>query len=108
MISWIASRFEKVVLPDEEGPAMSTTRTRSRCAAMSAAMRAMRASCSASPTSDTSGSMLADDGVVEAADAADAEAVEPGAVLLEHREQLRIGRDRVELVRAVAGAGTAA
>jgi len=42
-------------LPDDDGPAMSTTRIRSRPAAMFVAIRARRDSCRASATSEISG-----------------------------------------------------
>ena len=62
--------------------------------AMSAAICAIRASCSASATSEISGSRPGGDRVVQRARAANAEAVEPVSRLFEHREQLRVRRDR--------------
>ncbi len=74
-------RLEKVVFPDEEGPAISTTRTESRRALIRSAISAILRSCRASATSMKPADAAVADQPVQPADRADAQDLSPALVL---------------------------
>ena len=105
--SCTASRLEKVVLPEEDGPAISTRRTWSRRWAICVAIWPMRCACERLGDQDDLLGAARLDRLVERSDIADAEHIQRAAVLPEHIHQLGIGDHRLERPgrRAAGSAG---